>query len=201
MKTTSPNAGFLKLFQSFFKNYFDFKGNINRRDFWLTFLIQLISTILIWIALIAIGFAIKEVILLFAICILYLIFLVVPLISITARRLNDSGRNPFFVLLPWGLMIVGVIIHICNLDDGNSWNPAREATYRGWGTVLLIIGFVFFVVLCCANTKTYQDSMQYQNNNQIDITGQLLKLKKLVDLGILTQEEFDKQKQQILKNT
>lgn len=119
----------------------------------------------------------------------------------TTRSINDTGRNSLFVLLPWGLIITGVVIRICNMDDGNSWFPEREQTYRIWGTILLLIGFLLCVALCCTKTKSQSINNKKEINNRPDVTEQLMKLKSLLDQGILTQEEFDKQKQQILKNT
>lgn len=205
LKSTKSVFNLLGLFV---KNYFNFKGIINRKDFWLTMLYLAISTIIIYVALIGLGIGLKGFMeggdaaaIVIIILMAYLFFLIIPLISMTARRINDTGRNSLFVLLPWGLIIIGVVIRICNMDDGNSWYPEREQTYRIWGTILLLIGFLLCVALCCTRTKAQSINNEPNSNTRIDVTEQLMKLKSLLDQGILTQEEFDMQKQQILKNT
>ena len=81
-------------------------------------------------------------------------------------------------------------------------NIAKKKGYGFWG--FFILGFVFFFIglivsLCLSNkneqAKTIAEALNYSSNSECD---ELLKLKKLLDSGVITGEEFDAKKKQLL---
>ncbi len=81
-------------------------------------------------------------------------------------------------------------------------NIAKKKGYGFWG--FFILGFVFFFIglivsLCLSNkneqAKTIADALSYSPNSECD---ELIKLKKLFDSGVITEEEFEQKKKQLL---
>jgi Txe/YoeB family toxin of Txe-Axe toxin-antitoxin module len=109
----------------------------------------------------------------------YSLILFLPSLAVTVRRLHDINKS--------GLWVLFILVPI--------------------------IGFIFLVVYLCTNSKednkyginpknlineNQKDNSSSESSNNV-IT-QLEKLSKLKEDGILTQEEFDTQKQQILSS-
>lgn len=78
-----------------FKKYIDFSGRASRSEYWwfflFTFVVRLVVT---WIPII--GFVIS-------------LALLLPSLAATARRLHDTNRTGWWMLLPIGLGIAGIV--------------------------------------------------------------------------------------------
>ena len=165
------------------KKYATFSGRATRSEYWYFVLIYSITyTIFMGIDL-AIGTFSQELMdkgtFLGFISTTYSLILFLPSLAVTVRRLHDINKS--------GLWVLFILVPI--------------------------IGFIFLVVYLCTNSKEdnkyginpknlvnenqENNSLSESSNNVIE---QLEKLSKLKEDGVLTQEEFDTQKQQILSS-
>ncbi len=165
------------------KKYATFSGRATRSEYWYFVLIYSITyTILMGIDF-AIGTFSKELMengsFLGFLSTAYSLVLFLPSLAVTVRRLHDINKSGWWVLFIF----------------------------------VPIIGFILLVVYLCTNSKEDNkygiNQKNLANENQKDnsssessnnVITQLEKLSKLKEDGILTQEEFDTQKQQILSS-
>ena len=165
------------------KKYATFSGRATRSEYWYFVLIYSITyTILMGIDF-AIGTFSKQLMengsFLGFLSTAYSLVLFLPSLAVTVRRLHDINKSGWWILLIF----------------------------------VPIIGFILLVVYLCTNSKednkyginpknlaneNQKDNLSSESSNNV-IT-QLEKLSKLKEDGILTQEEFDTQKQQILSS-
>ena len=103
-----------------FDNYFNFTGRANRKEFWMFFLIAaVIGTLL---AVIDRAFLDYE-ILTFKKGLLETIFsffITIPFLSLTVRRLHDTNRTGWFVLLHLIPILGSIILLIMLIQKSNS---------------------------------------------------------------------------------
>ena len=165
------------------KKYATFSGRATRSEYWYFVLIYSITyTILMGIDF-AIGTFSKQLMengsFLGFLSTAYSLVLFLPSLAVTVRRLHDINKSGWWVLF----------------------------------VLVPIIGFILLVVYLCTNSKEDNKyginpknlANENQENNSSsessnDVITQLEKLSKLKEDGILTQEEFDTQKQQILSS-
>ena len=165
------------------KKYATFSGRATRSEYWYFVLIYSITyTILMGIDF-AIGTFSKQLMengsFLGFLSTAYSLVLFLPSLAVTVRRLHDINKSGWWVLF----------------------------------ILVPIIGFILLVVYLCTNSKEDNkygiNPKNLANENQKDnsssessnnVITQLEKLSKLKEDGILTQEEFDTQKQQILSS-
>ena len=165
------------------KKYATFSGRATRSEYWYFVLIySIIYTILMGIDL-AVGTFSKQLMengsFLGFLSTAYSLILFLPSLAVTVRRLHDINKSAWWVLLIF-VPIIGfivLVIYLCtNSKEDNKYgiNPKN-----------------------LANENQKDNSSSESSNNVIT---QLEKLSKLKEDGILTQEEFDTQKQQILSS-
>lgn len=165
------------------KKYATFSGRATRSEYWYFVLIYSFTyTILMGIDF-AIGTFSKQLMengsFLGFLSTAYSLVLFLPSLAVTVRRLHDINKSGWWVLF----------------------------------VLVPIIGFILLVVYLCTNSKEDNkygiNPKNLANENQkdnsssessTDVITQLEKLSKLKEDGILTQEEFDSQKQQILNS-
>lgn len=95
--------GFGQAFVRFWKKYATFSGRASRSEYWWSYLaITLLSFGVGLIGLIPIVGAFIN--------IAFSLAIIIPSIAIAVRRLHDANRSGWFLLIPVGLSIVGIII-------------------------------------------------------------------------------------------
>lgn len=165
------------------KKYATFSGRATRSEYWYFVLIySIIYTILMGIDF-AIGTFSKQLMgngsFLGFLSTAYSLVLFLPSLAVTVRRLHDINKSGWWILLIF-VPIIGfilLVVYLCtNSKEDNKYgiNPKN-----------------------LANENQKDNSSSESSNNVIT---QLEKLSKLKENGILTQEEFDIQKQQILNS-
>jgi len=113
-----------------FRQYVDFKSRSRRKAYWMFFLVQ---TIAILACLIVVGGIIGRN-LAYNIVNLYLLLSIIPTLALTARRLHDTGRSAYWMLLGFVPALGSIaIIVLCCIDSetgSNKWgpNPKLEST-------------------------------------------------------------------------
>lgn len=165
------------------KKYATFSGRATRSEYWYFVLIYSITyTILMGIDF-AIGTFSKQLMengsFLGFLSTAYSLVLFLPSLAVTIRRLHDINKSAWWILLIF-VPIIGFIlllIYLCtNSKEDNKYGVNPKSL---------------------ANENQENNSLSESSNNVIE---QLGKLSKLKEDGILTQEEFDTQKQQILSS-
>ena len=165
------------------KKYATFSGRATRSEYWYFVLIYSITyTILMGIDF-AIGTFSKQLMengsFLGYLSTAYSLVLFLPSLAVTVRRLHDINKSAWWILLIF-VPIIGWIMYLIYLctdskeDNKYGINPKNSV-----------------------NENQKDNSSSESSNNVIE---QLEKLSKLKEDGILTQEEFDTQKQQILNS-
>ena len=134
-----PRVGFIEAVKNAFKNYANFKGRIRRSEYW--FFILFVS-IPATIVLILMGFTIEEHVdsegyiyytfprsVQLIILVVFLGF-ISPVLSSTIRRLHDSGKNGYYILVTFipfcGTLIL--IIFLCDdsQKETNEFGPSTK---------------------------------------------------------------------------
>lgn len=165
------------------KKYATFSGRATRSEYWYFVLIYSITyTILMGIDF-AIGTFSKQFMengtFLGFLSTTYSLILFLPSLAVTIRRLHDINKSGWWILLIL-VPIIGfivLVIYLCtNSKEDNKYGVNPKSL---------------------ANENQENNSLSESSNNVIE---QLGKLSKLKEDGILTQEEFDTQKQQILNS-
>lgn len=104
------------------KQYADFKGRARRKEYWMFILIYM----LIYIGLAVVDSVIGTAIL----TLIYSLIMLVPCISIAARRLHDTGRTGWWQLISL-IPIIGAIVLIVFLvqdsHDANDYGDNPKA--------------------------------------------------------------------------
>lgn len=193
---------FLDYIKSFYKNYVNFKGTVSKREFWITYLIMFIGFPLCLVILIALitymifkwDTATNSLIGL----ILYLLGSIIPMVSITIRRVNDTGRDGLLGLIPLGIFILGFITPYFV----NPWNHDEDEATLTLMIIFTLLSIITLVVLCSPDSNSHMKIHNKVDNVTVGVEinkfDELLKLKDFLDNGILTQDEFDEQKKKIL---
>lgn len=114
------NPSFGEAVRSFFIRYIDFSGRSSRAEYWFVFLMNFLITT-------AIGFLAKNVSNAFGILdSVYSLAVLIPMLAIDFRRLHDTGRSGWYLLL-WIIPIVGwiiLLIYHCQGSEGpNIYGP------------------------------------------------------------------------------
>lgn len=107
-----------------FKKYADFDGRSRRKEFWMFFLFHII----IIYGLIGLSAATNSPIFMF-IVILYGIATILPSIAVQIRRMHDSGRSGWFILIPYYSFY---LLCVDSQDGANEYglNPKDVGNYE-----------------------------------------------------------------------
>ena len=87
----------VNLIKTFFSKYFDFSGRTSRKDFWLTWLLLFLLTIVI-------GVITAVVPVLGFVTWIWSLIILIPSLAMGARRLRDAGVSPWLLLL----LLIGI---------------------------------------------------------------------------------------------
>lgn len=106
---------FTESIKSCFSNAFNFGGRAPRSEFWFFYLFQVIVYFVINILLVIVGVTVANVesllVVYWALYTLVGLVLFFPFLSAAIRRLHDTGRSGWWVLIPL-LPLVGIIWYI-----------------------------------------------------------------------------------------
>jgi uncharacterized membrane protein YhaH (DUF805 family) len=148
-------------FALFWKNYANFTGRTPRRGFWFVqlwlFLIFFAFSILLTVtgalSLVGSGSDIGGFSMLIALLmLLFSAAIVIPSLALTVRRLHDTGRRWYWILLPYlpaALMVVGSLALMTSLGDAE----ALVSSYLIFIVIvsLLELGFSIFLIIILAS--------------------------------------------------
>lgn len=105
----------MEWYKKVISNYFNFNGRARRKEFWMFTLINLI----IYLVLFAIEFAITNSMLITS---LYGLAMLIPSIAVGIRRLHDTGKSGWFLLINL-IPFLGALILIYFLAQEGNQGP------------------------------------------------------------------------------
>lgn len=117
--TEMPQHGFVESYRLFWENYVNFNGRSRRSDYWNVFLwIIIINGVLGLLSLIpVVGVAFS------GLAVLFSIASFLPMLALSVRRLQDTGKNGLFYLLnlvPIAGQIVLIVFYCQDSEPGNN---------------------------------------------------------------------------------
>lgn len=116
----------MKEYLDVLKKYATFTGRSRRREYWMFALIHTLIYMALWGA----GFVVDIMAL---VAILYALALLIPNLAVTVRRLHDTGRSGWWILIAL-VPFVGVIVLIVFLAlDSKPGDNAHGANPKGIG--------------------------------------------------------------------
>ncbi len=102
------------------KKYAVFDGRANRSEFWLFVLVQFIIAIALNILALEVGPWLN------AVYFLYFLSTFLPFLAVMVRRLHDTGRNGWHILvilIPLVGWIILIVLMALGSDDSNEYGP------------------------------------------------------------------------------
>lgn len=106
-----------------FKNYANFKGRARRKAFWMFFLFNFIASMIIGAidAILGLGF----------LGVIYMLAVLVPYIAYAVRRLHDTGRSGWWMLIGLIPLIGGIVLlvfFVLDSTEDNDFGPNPKAS-------------------------------------------------------------------------
>ncbi|MBO0589251.1 DUF805 domain-containing protein [Sporosarcina sp. E16_8] len=101
-----------------FRNTFNFSGRARRTEYWLFYLFTIVISFIMSIVDIALGLDFSDELGVFTL--IFLLIILIPGLSVTVRRLHDSGKSGFWILLNFIPLIGNFIVFILTLLDSQS---------------------------------------------------------------------------------
>ena len=112
----------MKWFLKCFNQYADFSGRARRSEYWFFYLFNL----LIIFGIITVGVGINSEIFM-GLYFLYLIAVIIPNLSVTVRRLHDTGKSGWMILISLIPLIGPIWLFVLLVTDSqpgdNKWGP------------------------------------------------------------------------------
>jgi uncharacterized membrane protein YhaH (DUF805 family) len=108
---------------SVLKNYVGFSGRARRKEYWMYFLFNSIALVVLAV----IDVLIKSNLLV----LLYEIAVLLPSLAVGFRRLHDTGRSAWWLLIGIIPLIGGIVLLVFTVSEGqpgeNKWGPNPKA--------------------------------------------------------------------------
>ena len=126
----------ISYYKKVLQNYANFNGRATRSEYWYFFLANLLISFGILIFS-GIGFVILDIlgILIYLICIVYLLAVFIPSLAVAIRRLHDTGRSGWWILLGFIPIVnsigwIPLLIFYCqdSQAEENQWGPNPKKT-------------------------------------------------------------------------
>ena len=135
------NVGFLEAIKLYFKNYVNFRGRSTKSEYWWIVLFNFIVSFVLYMIVFATGgFKISTsstslyVGTSNPVVALWTLANLIPGISVTVRRLHDTGRAWYYYLMAFIPLVGGILLLIMLLGDSegdNAWGPCAYTLQTG----------------------------------------------------------------------
>ncbi len=125
---------------AFFSNYANFRGRTRRSGYWWTFLFLVLASIALWFIDLQLFSGVWSQELLDQgsgpLSIVFGLAIIVPVISLGVRRLHDTGRSGWWVLLGFIPIVGGIILLVFYVQDSQPGSNAYGPNPKGAETLL-----------------------------------------------------------------
>ena len=129
-------------------HYFDFRGKTTRKQFWMFILFAIIFYV-VGVLIFAIFGATVDAL----IANVLILFLTIPTLAITSRRLHDTGHSFWWIFCPVCTTISGFLP--IGWENDLMLNNFTFAMFWGWFCLFMLVGNILLLVfLCSASKKT-----------------------------------------------
>lgn len=165
-----PRMTFADAVKSAFSKLTDFSGRARRSEFWWFMLLFFIIQFAVGLILKSSSMTITSI----ASVLIYLLAL-----SVTVRRLHDTGRSGWWVLASYAVQIVSTVYTIITLGDLDPVKDTREMmqeVFSPISIVIQVVSFAFTIILlvfCVLDSKPetnqYGQSPKYVDNLQPEL--------------------------------
>lgn len=111
-------------------NYANFEGRARRKEYWMFLLFNMIASLLCFIADIGLMMAVG----IGGLNLLYMLGVLIPSVAVTVRRLHDTGRSGWWILVGF-VPFVGLILLAFMVMDSEPGDNAWGKNPKGIGSV------------------------------------------------------------------
>lgn len=101
------------------KKYADFNGRARRKEYWMFFLFNMIFAIIAMVLDNILGVSFGETGI-GPIYLLYFLAILIPSLAVVVRRLHDTGKSGWFILLGFIPLVGGIILLVFMILEGNA---------------------------------------------------------------------------------
>ena len=108
-------TSFVDAVKSAFQNYTNFKGRVSRSEFWWFYLFYIIVAFVIGLLSGILGENLGNILLL-----IFVLVVILPYIALLARRMHDSDKSGWFMLIPFYNLYLAIIK---GTDGSNRFGP------------------------------------------------------------------------------
>ncbi|MFB4423190.1 DUF805 domain-containing protein [Streptomyces sp. QL37] len=109
------------------KNYAGFGGRARRKEYWMFVLFNFIAAVVLSVLGLAIDSQIPYII--------YLLAVIIPTIAVVVRRLHDTGRSGWWILISFVPLVGGIILLVFMCTEGarevNEYGPNPKLAPQG----------------------------------------------------------------------
>jgi len=119
--------------------------------------------------------------------------LVIVLSNILSKKSNTSAVLAFSVVQVLAVYFIAKTIS----SVVETYSTSSYSYSAGWGIIIVLVFFASSFVLCLV--QYILDMISLRKKDEDEKYNQIYKLKKLLDDGIITQEDFDEKKAEFLK--
>lgn len=120
------------------EKYACFTGRARRSEFWYFSLFSFVASLIVTgLAVIPIIGGIINIVFCFGI--------IIPSLSVTTRRLHDTGRSGWHIVISYVIAVIAIILLFSGVGSENIINPER-ADYATMNMPLLIVGLILYLI-------------------------------------------------------
>lgn len=120
------------------EKYACFTGRARRSEFWYFSLFSFVASLIVTgLAFIPIIGSIINIVFCFGI--------IIPSLSVTTRRLHDTGRSGWHIVISYVIAVIAIILMFSGVGLENIINPER-VDYATMNMPLLIVGFILYLI-------------------------------------------------------
>lgn len=104
----------------FWKNYFNFSGRARRSEYWFAYIVSfIVAFLLVNLAKLLLAFSEAAGSFMLFVYSLYLLALIIPSISVSVRRLHDTGRSGVYIIFCL-MPIIGIVLLLLDSQPGTN---------------------------------------------------------------------------------
>lgn len=144
----APSQSYVQTYimEPFIDNYANFNGYTGRKDFWFSYLFYIVLSLAVYGLSAVLIAAAKNIVAGVVVYALFQLATIIPMFALWARRLRDSGTNPWMTLLVLIPAIGPVILLIFLCRSSLNQHPYKNVKFGLVDTLFAVGSVVVFVI-------------------------------------------------------